>query len=92
MSLFGLLNHLINLLLPALVVGALVAVLAPWVVGKARSPHGVLKQCAINTAVCAVVVLVGLVVFGRDGKMLTYAAMVLACASSQWFAAKAWRK
>ncbi len=29
--------------------------------------------------------LLGLLVFGQDGKMITYAAMVLACASSQWF-------
>jgi len=28
--------------------------------------------------------LLGLVFFGRDGKMATYSAMVLVCASSQW--------
>ena len=28
--------------------------------------------------------LLGLLVFGQDGKMITYTAMVLACASSQW--------
>ena len=33
----------------------------------------------------------GLVIFGHDGKMATYAVMVLACASCQWVAAKAWR-
>jgi hypothetical protein len=37
------------------------------------------------------VLLGGLVIFGRDCKMPTYAAMVLVCASSQWFGAKAWR-
>jgi len=30
-------------------------------------------------------------VFGHDGKMATYAAMVLACGTSQWVAAKGWR-
>jgi hypothetical protein len=37
------------------------------------------------------ILLAGLVIFEHDGKMATYAAMVLACASSQWIAAKAWR-
>ena len=32
-----------------------------------------------------VVAVGGLIVFGRDGKMATYAAMVLACATSVWW-------
>ncbi len=91
MGLFAFVNHLLNFVLPALAVGLLVAGLSPMLLRSARSPHGWLKQGAINGAVCALVLVVGLVVFGRDGKMLTYAAMVLACASSQWLAAKAWR-
>ena len=35
------------------------------------------------------VLLCGLVVFGRDGKMATYASLVLACASSQWLLLRA---
>jgi hypothetical protein len=31
-----------------------------------------------------VVLVIGLVVFGRDGKMLTYLALVLATATGQW--------
>ena len=34
---------------------------------------------------CAVVAIAGLVVFGHDGKMATYAAMVGACALSLWW-------
>ncbi len=33
----------------------------------------------------AAVTLAGLVVFGRDGRMATYAAMVLACAFTLWW-------
>jgi hypothetical protein len=33
----------------------------------------------------------GLVFFGRDGKMLTYAAMVAGAALSQWVVLGAWR-
>ncbi len=91
MSLIGLLDHLLNFIAPAVVVGLLVAALAPRLTRKARSNHSWLAQSAINSVACALVLLGGLVIFGHDGKMATYAAMVLACASSQWFAAKAWR-
>jgi hypothetical protein len=33
----------------------------------------------------------GLWYFGRDGKVATYAAVVLAVATAQWLAARAWR-
>jgi len=46
----------------------------------------------------AVVLLAGLAAlagglwwFGRDGKMLTYAALVMAAASAQWLAVRGWR-
>lgn len=35
--------------------------------------------------------LAGLAYFGNDGKMATYAALVVACASSQWVLVKGWR-
>jgi hypothetical protein len=91
MSLPGLLDHLFNFLLPALWVGSLLAVLAPLLLKKARPNHSWLTQASINTGVSLLVLVAGLLFFGRDGKMLSYTAMVLACASSQWLAAKAWR-
>jgi hypothetical protein len=91
MSLPGLLIQLFNFVLPALVVGSLLAAMAPLLMKKVRPHHSWLTQTAINTISGLLVMLAGLVVFGRDGKMATYAAMVLACASSQWFGARAWR-
>jgi hypothetical protein len=91
MSLLGLLIHLFNFVLPALAVGSLLAALVPLLMKKLRPHHSWLTQTAINFASGLLVLLAGLVVFGRDGKMATYAAMMLACASSQWFAGKAWR-
>ena len=91
MSLLGLLDHLLNFLAPACVVGLLVATLAPLLMKKARPNHSWLTQCAINSVACLLALLAGLWFFGHDGKMASYAAMVLACASSQWVAAKAWR-
>jgi len=91
MSLLGLLDHLLNFVAPALVVGLLVAVLAPLLMKKARPHHTWLTQGAINSVAGLLALLVGLFFFGRDGKMASYAAMLLVCGSSQWFAAKAWR-
>ena len=91
MSLLGLLDHLLNFVAPALVVGFLVAALAPLVMKAARPHHSWLTQSAINSGASALVLLAGLVLFGHDGKMATYAAMLLACASAQWFGARAWR-
>jgi ABC-type enterochelin transport system permease subunit len=91
MRFFGLLNHLLNFIAPALTVGLLVAALAPLLMKQARPHHSWLTQGAINSLVCGLAMLGGLVVFGHDGKMASYVAMVLACASSQWFASKAWR-
>jgi NADH:ubiquinone oxidoreductase subunit 4 (subunit M) len=91
MSLIGLFIHLCNFVLPALVVGCLLAALAPLLMKKVRPHHSWLAQAAINAAAGLLVLLAGLLLFGHDGKMATYAAMVLACASSQWLAGKAWR-
>jgi len=91
MGLLGFLNHLLNFMLPAAVVGLLVAAVAPWFVKKAGPHHSWLRQGAINFVACLAALLGGLVVFGHDGKMATYAVMVMACGTSQWVAAKAWR-
>jgi len=49
-------------------------------------------QWGVQAAVGAAVLLAGLWVFGRDGKMLTYAALVLAGASCQWLLQRGWRR
>jgi hypothetical protein len=33
----------------------------------------------------------GLFVFGRDGKMLTYGLLVVAVATTQWLSGRGWR-
>ena len=91
MSLFGLLDHLLNFIAPALVVGLLVAAMAPVLMKKSRPHHSWLIQSAINSGANVLVLLAGMLIFGHDGKMATYAAMVITCASSQWISGKAWR-
>ena len=88
MSFFDVVNHLLNFFFPALGVALLMAALLrlPYVrrlnVRQVRPWHRPIK---INFLVGCAALLLGLVFFGRDGKMATYALLVLAMASSQWW-------
>lgn len=90
--------HFLHLIAPA-------AVLAPvlWWAGrflikkeqKKESKHPLAlvwwAQIAINFIAGCGVLWVGLVVLGHDGKMLTYTALVLVSATSQWACLGGWR-
>ncbi len=79
------LMHLGNLFLPGLALGALAAALAKLLWRRELAPVS-FKRLAVPAALAAAAVtLAGLVVFGRDGKMATYAGMVLACALTLWW-------
>ncbi len=79
------LNHIANLFVVPLALGALAAALAKllWRRELKAVPWRALALPAC--AACAAVVVAGLVVFGRDGKMATYGAMVAACAVTLWW-------
>lgn len=81
-----LLNHLLNFVAPALVLGVTLAYLAPVFMKNRAVARTRTAQAAINFIVGMLALVAGLVFFGRDGKMLSYAALVLAVASSQWWA------
>jgi hypothetical protein len=85
MSFFDGLWHLCNFFAPALGVGLIAATLAKllWRHLLAGVAWRTLAQRAC--VACAVALLGGLVLSGRDGRMLTYAAMVLACALALWW-------
>jgi hypothetical protein len=84
MSVLALFNHTLNFLAPALWLALLMPV-ASLIFMKNRPVALKIQAQAVLLFVVGVVVLViGLVVFGRDGKMLTYLALVLATATSQW--------
>lgn len=85
------LNHFLNFLAPALVVGLLLALLTPMLMRKLRPARSWLVQGAINALAGAVAMALGLWFFGNDGKMASYALLVVMVASSQWFCSKAWR-
>lgn len=77
--------HLLNLFGPAAGLALIAPALAKLLWRKELAGAGWGRLIGGVFAVCAVVTLAGLVVFGHDGKMLTYAAMVLACALALWW-------
>lgn len=85
MTFFALLDHLLGLLLPAFGVSA-VLIAAPRAWPRARKGRWALKTEALALVGGGMaVLLVGLVVFGRDGKMLTYTALVLVTGTLAWW-------
>ena len=85
MGVWDFIVHLLNFAAPALIVASLVTVVARIVLRKMAFPHVWYTQFAINLVVCMVLLLAGLWYFGRDGTIVGYTAMVLGCATSQWW-------
>ena len=83
--------HLLGFAAPALAVAVLVGAAAPLVLPAAVRGPGWLARTLINTAAGIAVLAAGLWWFGRDGKMATYAALVVVVATVQWLAARGWR-
>ncbi len=84
MDSLSLIVHVLNFLAPALAVGAWITLVSPLVW---RGPHawrGWRGRLFLNSAAGALMLILGIFWFGQDGKMVTYLAMVMACASSQW--------
>jgi hypothetical protein len=77
--------HLTNLFLPALCLGAVAAGLAKLLWRRELRAVPYRRLAGPASAACAAVALAGLVLSGRDGKMATYGAMVVACALMLWW-------
>lgn len=85
------LYHLVNFLAPALVLGAILALVGPVLNGKSPLARVFIVQFAINSVAGFIALGVGLWFFGRDGKMASYAALVVVAATSQWVGGRSWR-
>ncbi|MDP9044180.1 MAG: hypothetical protein M3O01_05175 [Pseudomonadota bacterium] len=77
--------HLLNLFAPAVGIGLVSAALAKLLWRADLKPVGWLRLAGWAASVSALVLVAGLVAWGRDGKIATYAAMVLACAFTLWW-------
>lgn len=95
MTTYLLTNHLLNFLAPAAVVALLLVLLgrvfSRFLRPKKLYPQSLWVQAAIIFIVSVFLLAAGLVLFGNDGKMATYTAMVLGAAFCQWVLWRGWK-
>ena len=95
MTALNLTNQLLNFMAPAAFVALLVVFLARRFSRFFRSKRPVAlslwSQVAIVFIASVLLLLAGLVVFGRDGKMASYALMALGAATCQWVLLRGWK-
>ncbi len=77
--------HLVNLFLPALGLGALAPAATRLIWCRELAGQSWRHLAPPAMMACAAVTLAGLLLWGRDGKMVTYGAMVCACAITLWW-------
>jgi hypothetical protein len=85
------LNHLLNFIAPAAALALALVLCGRFVGTKAAAVRSLWCQFAVVFAVGLAVLAAGLVLWGRDGKMLTYAALVVATATCQWLLLRGWK-
>ena len=86
--------HTFNFMAPAWGV-ALFCVLAARLTSRGwlpLAPWGLLTQTLVSGVLGTAVLVWGLVLWGVDGKMATYSALVIACGSAQWLMCKSWQR
>jgi hypothetical protein len=83
--------HLLSFVAPAVAVGVLVALASRVVAPRGVRPRRWWLPFVLDSAVGVAVLVAGLWFFGRDGKMATYAALVVAVATCEWIARRGWR-
>lgn len=88
MGTMALLNHAVNFVAPALWLALLLPWLARLLPGKRFSGFSLSAQVTLIFIAGLMVLVLGLVLLGQDGKMMTYLAMAIAAATAQWFMRK----
>ena len=95
MTAYLLLDHILNFIAPAAVVALLLVLTARlfnrFLVSNRPYTQSIWAQLATIFIVNVFVLVAGLVFFSNDGKMATYAAMVVAAALSQWVMCRGWK-
>ena len=92
MDFLDLLIHLLNFAAPALGLALLLVPVSRYLVRTEPLVPAWWAQLAINFVAGLLALLAGLWLFGRDGKMASYAALVLASAVCQWVLLRGWRR
>ena len=83
--------HLLSFMAPAFAVALLVAFAGGLLLPRQAQSRSWWLHAAINFVAGLAALGAGLWYFGVDGKMASYAALILAVASCQWFCVRAWR-
>lgn len=83
--------HLTGLLAPAAGVALLVSLAGRVLLPVTARPASWLAAWVVGFLAGSLALLAGLVLSGRDGTMLAYAALVLATATSQWLLGRSWK-
>lgn len=78
--------HLLGLFMPALATGLIAAGAAKGLWRRELKPVSWRRLVAWASAAGSIALLAGLVLLGRDGRMLSYGAMVVASALALWWA------
>lgn len=96
MGLYLLTNHLLNFAAPAAAVALLLVLLTRLGFGLFRTNRPLVQSEWARIAIIFIasigILVAGLVVFGRDGKMLTYMALVAGAALCQWVLIRGWSR
>ncbi len=92
MNLPDILLHLLNFAAPALALALILPLLARLFIRRKDMLLGGWGQMLVNALVGVAALSASLWWWGRDGKMMGYAALVLAVASSQWLLVRGWRR
>ena len=95
MTALNLINQLLNFIAPAACVALLVVLLARLFSGflqaKMTEARTLWVQFAIVFVAGVLLLLAGLLLFGRDGKMATYALLAVGAATCQWLLLRGWK-
>ena len=88
MTAYLLADHILNLVAPAAFVALMLVLLTRLFSGfskaKKSARHSLWAEAAIIFIANIAVLVAGLIVFGNDGKMATYAALVVVAGICQW--------
>ena len=83
--------HLLSFAAPAVGVALLLAGAGRWVGGPEARRHPWWVAFLVDFVAGLAVLVAGLWLFDRDGKMATYALLVLVVATVQWLLGRGWR-
>lgn len=85
------LNHLLNFLAPAVFLAVLLGAGGRIFWRSATPLVNLWEQMLLNAVLGAAVLGLCLALWGRDGKLATYALLVLAMGSCQWLLLRGWK-